>query len=385
MDQLLGVDVYEDMTKPTLYATLVMSDNIDMLNKFPLIGEEEVSIEFETPGMAKSARYDFICFEIANIRKDVSGKGVTYMMRCVSKEHLYNGSSAVTKSITDTISNMVPALFDNYLHTKKSMIVDPTRGIQTIAFPKISPLECIDMIRQRAVSKEFPTSSYVFFENQAGFNFKTIEGLIKDGKPTIGSREFNAQENTMASKESQAASYRTILHYENIVRADSNLKAQEGVYKAVTKTFDMATKEFGSASFDMKNLFAGVQTPGKSKQIPNSDSFISEFGSGQPKQFFTPKDSSRPDNFIDTSIAARNAYTILLNSDVTRVMIHGDSGLKAGDLVRLNLPEASGLTGKKKRDQFSTGNYLIIRLRHSITPSTKTKHQIVFDCVKMGI
>lgn len=384
-DQLLGIDIYEDMSKPTLYATLIMSDNIDMINKFPLIGEEEVSIEFQTPGMTKPTRYDFICFEIANIRKEPNGKGVTYMMRCVSKEHLFNGSSAVTKSITDTISNMVPALFGEYLHTEKSMIIDPTRGIQTIAFPRLSPLQCIDMVRQRAVSKEFPSSSYVFFENQAGFNFKTIEGLIKDGKPTIGSREFNAQENTMASKETQAASYRTILHYENIVRADSNLKAQEGVYKAVTKTFDLATKEFGSSSFNMKNLFAGLQTPGKSKQIPNSDNFISEYASGQPKQFFTPKDSSRPDNFIDTAMAARNAYTILLNSDVTRVSIHGDSGLKAGDLIRLNLPEASGITGKKKRDEFSSGNYLIIRLRHSITPSTKTKHQIVFDCVKMGI
>ena len=385
LDQVIGIDIYEDITKPTMFATLVFSDNIDMLNKFPFIGEEDVTIEFQTPGMSKPVKYIFKSYEISNVQKDANGKGVTYMMKCISEEHLHNGSSFVTRSINDIVSNMVPVLLNGYLHTPKSLIIDPTKGIQTIVFPKITPLQCIDMIRQRAVSKEYPTSSYVFFENQAGFNFKTIEGLIKDGKASIGSREFNAQQDTMATKESQAMAYRTIIQYQNISRSDSIKKSAEGAFKAITKTFDLATKDFGSADFNVKDIFNKIQMPGKSKQIPNSDDFINTYGSGSPKQFFTPKDSSRPDNFIDAAMAARNSFMVLLNSDVTRVAVHGDSGLKVGDTIRLNLPEASGTTGAKKRDAMTSTEYMIIRLRHSITPSTKTKHQIIFDCVKMGI
>jgi hypothetical protein len=76
---------------------------------------------------------------------------------------------------------------------------------------------------------------------------------------------------------------------------------------------------------------------------------------------------------------------VLLNSEVTRVLIHGDTGLKVGDLVSLLLPSPTGTTDRKKDDQLSSGNYLIIRLRHIITTGTKPKHQIAFDCVKMGL
>ena len=385
LDQLIGVDIYEDMSKPTLFAVFVFTDSINMLEKFPIIGEETISIEIQTPGISASTTYTFRSFEVTGVQRDGNGKSVTYAVRCVSEEHLLNGSNLIKQSMTDTISNMVPIIISNYLSPKKPIIIDETKGIQTISFPKLSPLQAIDMIRQRAVSKKYVSSSYVFFENQSGFNFKTIEGLIADGRSSIGSRVFNAQQNVMADKNAQARSFRTILNYKLVSKSDSNNKAALGVFKAITKTFDMNTKAFGSEDFDLKNIFNKLQTPDKGKQIPNSDDFISEFGSGVPRHYFVPKDTNQPDNFIDAAMASRNSFAVLLNSETTRVLIHGDTGLKVGDLVTLLLPSSSGMTDRKKDDQLSSGNYLIVRLRHIITPGTKAKHQIVFDCVKMGI
>ena len=385
LDQLIGVDIYEDMSKPTLFAVFIFTDSIGMLEKFPIIGEETFTIEIQTPGISNSTTYTFRSFEVTGVQKDGNGKSVSYAVRCVSEEHLRNGSNFVKQSYTDVISNIVPSLLSNYLSSKKAMIVDDTKGIQTIAFPKLNPLQSIDMLRQRAVSGSFPTSSFVFFENQSGFNFKTIEGLIKDGKANIGSRVFNAQQNTMGNKDTQAKAFRTILDYKAVAKSDSNKKAALGVFKAITKSFDMNTKDFGSADFDVKDIFNKIQTPGDGKQRPNSDNFIQEFGSGTPRQYFVPKDTTRPDNFIDTMVAARNSFAVLLNSEVTRVLIHGDTGLKVGDLVSLLLPSPTGTTDRKKDDQQTSGNYLIIRLRHIITTGTKAKHQIAFDCVKMGL
>lgn len=385
LDQLLGIDIYEDMTKPTLYATFTFNDNINLLTKFPIIGEEQFVVEIQSPGISKPTVFKFRSFEVSGVVRDANGKGTTYTVRCVSEEHLRSGSQLISQSMTDIISNMVPVVVSTYLKSTKEFIFDETKGIQTIAFPKMNPLQAIDMLRQRAVSKEYAGSAYVFFENQSGFNFKCVEGLIKSGKQGIGSRVFNAQDNTMATKESQANAYRTILDYTNLTKADGNRKAALGAFKAITKTFDIQTKEFGTQSFDVQNIFSKLQTPGTKVQPPNTDDWIKEFGSGSPKQFFTPKDTTRPDNFIDSVMAARNSYAVLLNSDMTRVLIHGDTGLKVGDMVQLNLPEPVGTTGARKKDSMTAGNYLIIRLRHMITPSTKSKHQIVFDCVKMGI
>lgn len=385
MDQILGVDIFEDITKPTLYATVFFNDNIGLLESFPIIGEEEIIIEFQTPGIKQTTTYKFKSFEVADVARDVSGKGVTFTLRCVSEEHLYNGSQLIKQSYETTLSNIVPDILSTYLYTKKPIIIDDTKGIQTIAFPKMNPLQSIDMCRSRAVSKQYPSSAYVFFENQAGFNFKTIEGLVKDGKTKIGSRVFNAQRNTSSDPTTQAKSYRTIINYQNITTTDSNKKASEGVYKAVTKTFNLSSKEFTTENFNLKDVFAKLETFDKKNQIPNSDEFIEKYGSGIPKHFFVPKDDLRPDNFIDTMVAVRNAFSVLLNSNITRVLIHGDSGLKVGDMVTLDLPSATGTTDRKKDDKMVSGNYLITRLRHMITLTTKSKHEIVFDCVSIGL
>jgi hypothetical protein len=386
LDQLLGADIFEDITKPTLYAEFYFQDSLNLLKNFPIIGEEDISIEIKTPGIAKTTLYKFRTFDIANIAKDKNGKGLTYVIRCVSDEHLRAGSSLVKESQTNTVDKMVPYILSKYCDSKKAIIIDDTKGIQTIPFPKQNPLMAIDMLRQRAVSKEYAASAYVFFENQDGFNFMTIEGLIKQGKKDIGSRIFNVIQNPNASKEAVANSFRTVKKYETIAKADGNKKASQGIYQAVTKTFDINTKGFESRDFNLKEVFNKLQKPASGKvQIPNSDEFIKEYGQGVPKQFFTLKDTLRPDNFMDTAMAVRNSYSVLLNSEVVRFLVHGDSGLKVGDLITVNFSDPVGTTDRKKDDPMLSGNYLITKLRHMITPSTKNKHEISMDCVKMGV
>lgn len=386
LDQLLGADIFEDMSKPTLYAEFYFQDNLNLLKNFPIIGEEDIVIEIKTPGMSKTTTYKFRTFDIANVAKDKNGKGLTYTIRCVSDEHLRAGSSLIKESQTNTVDKMVPYILSKYCDSTKSIVVDEAKGIQTIPFPKQNPLMAIDMLRQRAVSKEYAASAYVFFENQSGFNFKTIEGLIKQGKKDIGSRIFNVIQNPNANKETVANSFRTIKKYEAIAKADGNKKASQGIYLAVTKTFDINTKGFESRDFKLKEVFDKLQKPATGKiQIPNTDNFIRDYGEGVPRQFFTLKDTSRPDTFMDTAIAIRNSYTTLLNSEVARFLIHGDTGLKVGDLITVNFSDPVGTTERKKDDPMLSGNYLIIRLRHMITPSTKNKHEISMDCVKMGV
>ena len=51
LDQIKGVFIYEDMTQPTMMAEFKFDDNINMLHDLPLIGEEDITIEFSTPGL----------------------------------------------------------------------------------------------------------------------------------------------------------------------------------------------------------------------------------------------------------------------------------------------------------------------------------------------
>lgn len=382
-DQVEGFDVYEDMTKPTLFATFFISDSINLLQQFPIIGEETINVEFFTPGLTPT-NLTFKVFEVSNVTREDSGKRARYILKCVSEEHLLNGTNVVAASFVQTLSKTVADLTGRYLNSKKPMIVDDTKGNYTLTVPRMSPLQAIDMCRRRAVSAKYASSSYVFFENQKGFVFKTVEGLIEDGMPTIGSRVFNFIESPTSDRQSQYLSNRTIQNYEVITTVDTVRNINNGMHYAVVDTFDVVKKKFDTSVFRLNENFQKLKRTNKGEQIPNTDEFIQKYASNSPRRFFIAKDTSKPDQYIEDMLPIRNSLVLMLNQSVTRVLIHGDSGLKVGDVVRLEAPEPTGITGKRKQDKI-TGNYIVIRLRHLITNSTVPKHEVVFDCAHIGI
>lgn len=384
LDQVISVDIFEDMSKPTMYATIVMLDTLGLLEKFPIMGEEEIEITIKTPGIYIPTEYKFRCFEVSNMQRIPNGKGTSYTLRCTSIEHLFNGGSVVGASFDTVISDMVPHILNRYLSSSKPVICDPTRGSQQITIPKLPPFQAIDMLRQRAISAQYVSSSYVFFENQAGFNFKTIEGLYKDGLPQIGARVYNIQDNPNADEAARTKEFRTIKSHQIIKRSDSVRKTTQGAFRSVTRVFDIATKKFETINYDVKKSFPMFSTAA-GKLMSNTDEHVDQFAGTTPRQFLGIRDGSRPDNFITENIGVRNSFVELINDDLTRILIHGDTGLKIGDVIRLDLPRIDGLTARRTPDRLMAGNYLVVRLRHMITLSVKATHEMVIDCVKMGV
>lgn len=383
-DQILMIDIFEDMTKPTLYATIVFSDTLDLITKLPIIGEEKVEITIETPGITEPTTFKFRCYQVTNVEVFRTGKGLGYTMHCVSEEHLRN--STILRSHTNgLISDMVQTILTNTLATEKSFYQEKTAGNELLIFPNLKPLVAIDFLRQRATSSDHKSSPYVFFENQYGFNFTTIQGIFEKGlkEVTTVGREFFFKQNPMVSPQRQAESFRSILNYQLVYNSETYRKLQQGAFKMITQTFDLATKEFERIDFDLQEKFSELAADTK-KTIPNSPSWMTEFAQNAPQSFFGIKDSSRPPLFILENLAGKNAFSVLLNEDITRVLVPGDTGLAAGHVVRLNMPEIDGLTSRKKLDTTRTGDYLIVRLRHMLTFVPKPKHKIVFDCVQLG-
>lgn len=382
-DQVEGFDVFEDMTKPTLFATFFIADSINLLQQFPIIGEETIDVEFFTPGL-KPTTLSFKVFEVSNVVREESGKRSRYILKGVSEEHLFNGTNVVAASFAQTLDKTVADIVGRYLNSKKPMLVDETKGNYTLVVPRLPPLQAIDMCRRRAVSAKYASSSYVFFENQKGFVFKTIEGLIEDGLPTIGTRIFNFIESPTSDKESQFLSNRTVQSYEVINTVDTVRNINNGMHYAVVDTFDVIKKTFDTSVFKLNESFQKLKRTNKGDQLPNTDDFIQKYASNTPRRFFIPKDTSKPDQYIEDMLPIRNSLVLMLNQNITRVLINGDSGLKVGDIIRLEAPEPTGITGKRKQDKL-TGNYIVIRLRHLITNSTAPKHEVVFDCAHIGI
>lgn len=384
VDQIVTIDIYEDLMKPTLYAVLVLMDTVGFIEKLPIIGEEKIEIEVETPGISSPSTFKFRCFKVSNIHPLDTSKGVTYFLHCVSEEHLRN-SRVKRDFMTGLVSDMVERIVTRDLATEKPFFFDTTKGIETLVFPNLKPLASIDFLRQRAVSAEDPESPYVFFENQYGFNFSTLRGLFKKGLSKVESenRVFNYKQNPMSSPERQAESFRAIVDYQNVYSGETARNLSKGVYKNVTGIFDLATKKFETQEFILQDKFE-LLAADTAKTIPNTSEWLSTFGSEVQRRFLSVKDGSKPQVYFNNVIGAKNSFVLLMNSDITRVKVPGDTGLAVGQVVKLEMPVLDGMTGRKNFDEVTTGSYLILRLRHMFSLTQKKKHFIVFDCAQIG-
>lgn len=382
-DQVQAFDIFEDISKPTLYAEIFVNDSINLLSGFPLIGEENISITFRT-SEAVDVTYNFRVFEITNIAKQRNGRSVNYLLRCVSAEHFFNSNRYITQVYEGNVSDMVPDVLAKYLNSKKPIVLDPTKGTQTIVVPRMTPLQFIDFCRHRAVSNKYPSSSYVFFENQDGFHFKTVESLVEEGVKNIGSRVFEYKlASTIKNDPSKYADqYRTLQSYEIVQSVDSIERMTGGTYKAVSKKFDITTKQIITTEFDLRSELDKFTFPNKKEKIQVTNDFINQHQTLTPLQFFRFETSLVPQNYIDSSIALRNSYRQILNSNFVRIKVHGDSGLKVGSIIALNVPLSSGFD--KAEEEPGGKNYLVLRLRHVINGGASPTHQITIDCTRVS-
>lgn len=384
-DQISAIDIYEDFNSPSLYAEITFDDKIGLLNDFPIIGEELFEITFQTPGLPYPTTYKFNTYALSGVQQQMNGKGYTYTLKCVSKEQLTQSNINILHSYNETISDVVDNIFTRYLKTEKIVNIDPSKGNETIVFPKVTPFVAIDIIRKRAVHPKYISSSFVFFENQDGFNFKCIEQMMEDGKAKIGTKKFYYFSNGQKDSKTEALMFRSIIEYENIGRTDITDLIQEGGIKNRVKTFDIFSKKVEDITFDMTEKFSQMVSSDKKSSLNISTSTIEEYANEPTFNFFIPKDTNRKQNFLEGMMGARLAYNKLFNSNFTRLYIPGDSSIKVGDVIELNLPKATGTTESKGTDDTVDGNYIVTRLRHNITTVGKTKHYISMDCNRVGL
>lgn len=383
MPQLISVSVYEDLQQPSLYAEVELLDAINIIEKFPIVGEEFLELEFVTPSLPIPASYTFAVVSSGANKADSNAQASTYVLKCVSKEQLKSAAKMVQLASGGSYDELVQSVLVKELETEKPIYVEPTRGLMGSVIPKLKPFAAIDYMRQMAISQSSLTSGFVFFENQLGFQFRTIESLIEMGqrKP---SKQFKYVADVMSTNQGMANAQRNIIKYEVLSRTDTVDKIQSGILNNISNGYDLITKQVRQTAHNIAEDIRTFATPDKKARAPLSIDQYQEYGQKPADTFFIPYDSSKGNIYRDLTFAARRAYTSLLTQNVTRVLIHGETSIVVGDIIDVDIPGISSDTSRKKPDSFVSGKYMIIRLRHIVVNDIKPKHMISADIVKIG-
>jgi hypothetical protein len=382
--QLKNISIFENLYTPTVFCEMLVEDGIDLWSTFPINGEETIEISYKTFGVDDITTYKFDVFKMKDKKDETTDKTSIYLLQGVSSESI----TAATVGKINTyfklpVEDIVSELLGRYIKTNKNVFTEKTKGLVPITIPNLYAFQAIDFLKNRAVSAEVPNSSYVFYENQYGFHFRTIESLLYTKR---GSKEFTYDNSSLFSdKNEKARMFRNIIVLEknNIANPVNNL---QGAVTNVVENFDIISKKVDKVVFDFTKKASQIVASDKLATPFNTQEFFTEFKNVSKKAttFFNVQDTSLVSDLLPQSLGNRIAYNLLFSTFSIDILVYGDSTLTVGETLKLKTQDNSGMTGRKGDEAKISGTYLITGLRHLITPNPNPVHYTAMRLQKMG-
>lgn len=393
-DLVIEVSYYESIDKPSTSMSLSIVDGVGLRSSLPMIGGETVSFSFsdsekETTRISGSMQI----YKLTNKTRINPGFD-GYEIFAAPKEMLKDQYTIISNSKESTnIDDMVKKIFDENIapiSNKKLVTLESTEGSFDSIFPRVSPFTALNHLSNEAKSEDVrSTSNYFFFENSKGYHFVSFQYLMRQPVKKI----FYYLEDRIPGD--KAFERNRIVSMQEDVGFDILEGISSGQFGTQVLSIDPVAKRFRSSSYLYNRDFSKYDHSASNPKLSPQTSEI--FGSSISREkfivsnsyrgtipFVTERDSDAQNVFRRRQefLAAETASKAELLSNVTKILVHGDSTLCVGDTIEIRIPQ-SGESNLRRRqtDGFSGGKYLIVALAHRVGPKG-LRYGTALECVK---
>lgn len=363
-----SIDIYESLTNNTLSADIALSEGVDLLNQFPMNGEEFVVFSFQTP-TRKTISLDLFVESIEAIKSSDNSMIKNYVLRCVTKDFLKNSYTLFSKRYRDLgYDASIATVLRVDLGSGKDLKLESTKGKFDYTVNSVHPFQVIDIIRERAVSAEGNKSSlFFFYEDNERYNFVTLEKLIEERKGKAGGYVFSYDTANRAGEFDKVINVRNILSYKTQNQGSSISKVRKGQMSNQVRQFDILTGTY----FDKYEYINPNHQSAFKKTDDNIDfnsaPFNSEVTQKPAKSSMVVKDGTRPEMEHNKNIHWKGPFQEKISQYGVLIRVYGDTNILVGDMVRLNIPEITGTTEQPPIQDIYSNNYIIFSQRHMLT------------------
>lgn len=379
-----NIKIYESIIDPMMTAVFTIVDGVGLADSFPLIGEEYIELDLETPGMDEIFTYRFDIIEIRDKQQLTEDKSTSYNLYGISKEFKKNISPIHEVYSDDNPADRILALTQDVLGTEKTVNTGGgTYAKVDLDLTQLRPLEAIDKVRLLTRNISEQSSAFCFYENKHGFNFYSVEQLFDIGKTRIGDKIFFFDGATGHSIYEN--NFRQIVGMSRMSETSSARGVLGGQLNAKIKSFDIITGEVVEKNYKDSESSAGFIYADDDDAPLRSSSGQIEDGEQPSAYILNLIDSSKSDPNIQEMILERASYVHKIIQQLYKIEIYGDLAVSAGDVIEVTVPPSSGLTdgGQSRPDQRYSGNFLVSRLVNNISlRSTRPVHSITAELIK---
>ena len=387
MNLVRSVDIFESLNNYTLSADFHIAEGIELINNFPIAGEEYIELTIQTP-TRKALKYKFFIESISESKSRDASNLKMYTLRGVTKDLLMNAFSVYSRRYRDmNYDAAVADVITNDLKSEKSLVTqESTEGKFDYVVNNVRPFQTIDLICERAVSAENKSSMFFFYEDNQGYHFTTFEKLITDRTPAAPGLVFSYDTATRDTEFHQLINVRNILSYETMKQGSSVQKVRDGAIRTQIREFDIMTGEYYKMEeYNNTSDYGSFKATDGANDMNTSayNAFVAK-KPGVTRMVF--KDGLRPAMKHNENIHWKRGFADRLSQQSVRIRVYGDTDIRVGDVIQLDIPEITGAQNPKIQDYYS-GNYVIFEMKHRMDkrPTGGFEHFMVFDLRKPHI
>ena len=407
------IEYFENIMSPTISMNMKISSSFNFVSNLPIRGGEMIAMEVETlSGTLKFGKFvkdqgivpgsgELYVYKLEGV--DQPSTAQSFTLKITSPEYFTNETSRCMKKYQPaTIDTHVKDILGSVMQIdpdkfKNDLIESTTNSYSFIGNMK-KPFHTINWLCSKAIkgskqgvsgegqqAKAVGTAGYLFFENQEGFNFKSIESLVsrtRKGSESADAKQIGIEIHGPYIQPGKGA-------VGNLFKAEENFKIN---YFHVNRGTDIR-KALTVGQYANKTIFFDSLSHVVSVydyKLLGEDGLENQLGSDDEKEessnelkmlnsrlFVRISDHGTlgigTDGFqtsgIDQAYQAKAAsrYNQLFSQSVD-IQVPLNTNIKVGDLINCEFSEMD--QGRSSElDQSASGNYLVARLNHHIQPN----------------
>jgi len=372
ISKIKHISVFEDIYTNCMSGYALVVDANNMINHFPIIGQETITLIFRTPGFGNELEeLEFEVYSISERAKSDNGKSEIYKLKFISKEYRMSTVTKISKSLSGSVSDMVKNIIETSLD-KPSTYIIKTFGEYRYTIPNWSPMQTINWLANRCVSDIAPhNANYLFFQNKKGYMFCPLGNLST--APSNGSYIITPAAvggDNMKESPNVYKQFVNIQDFKIINNFDRLSELDNAVFSSNLIVHDIMKKKYTKGTRKYIDDFDDTDRTEKNPILPKINRYS---GNANAVSYMKSRHTDIYDDFENIQdyedwFLKRNSTINEYDSLKLKITIAGNSRLNVGDCIDIIIPTNEPLKSIDSNwyDKYISGKYLITSLRHSI-------------------
>lgn len=419
---LVELNLYEDIYSGGLYGNVILSDSIGLINKMSIVGEEYITIKFDTPSFNKPIHKTFKCCGIdgRTFTKDTTTE--SYVIHFVSPEVFLDHYYPVQRAFEGNVDDIVAEIYEKYIKYPRNMVIKDntltdsedstplcifTECKKPIKFisPSWSPMKCLSWLASKVTSSDdsLQAANFMFFESNKQFYWGSLESMIKEQREsqiisgiyfyTPGNVKVNAKQNSVdvdgkiyqnpdITRDFFSIHNISVMNNVNVLE-----NIQTGYLASSYHELDVMNKVYTENNYDHV-----ISYPNYKHTSASANGFFSMDTVRNPYAhkivgfkhtgLFTGIDNNLNEQAIKV-MPIRNSLMAEMNQIKLKLDVHGRTDIELGSLIYVYYPKSGPKQENDKntdiRDPFYSGLYIITAIHHRVTLEN---HSMTMEVVK---